>query len=73
MESPQYYAAIENFNYGLFTNLDMLKSIAKEIKDDEVQMETREQKRLWKKLQGEFDIDSDEELQIKEKEKKLKK
>jgi len=50
MESPLYYSTIENLNYGLFNNLDKLKQIAKEVWDDEVQQETREQKKLWKKL-----------------------
>lgn len=35
MESP-IYAAIENLNYGLLTNLEKLKMIAKEIKEEEV-------------------------------------
>lgn len=34
MESP-IYAAIENLNYGLLTNLEKLKMIAKEIKEEE--------------------------------------
>ena len=42
MESPLYYSTIENLNYGLFTNLEKLKLIAKEIKEEEVTAETRE-------------------------------
>ena len=40
MESPLYYSTIENLNYGLFTNLEKLKLIAKEIKEEEVTAET---------------------------------
>jgi hypothetical protein len=70
MESPHYYACLENLNRGVFNNLEGLKEKALDIKEMEVAKETREERRARKKAQGEFDEDSDDEEEKKKKKKK---
>jgi len=57
-------------NQGLFNNIEMLKSKASEILEEEEVKETREERRARKKAQGEFDLDSDEEWELEERKKK---
>lgn len=61
MESPIYYAAAENLNRGFLLEMENLKKLAFDLKEEEIRKETKEEWRLWKKLAGEFEIDSDEE------------
>jgi len=69
MESPIYYSSLENLNRGLMNEMEELKEMSKLVKQEEVWKETKEERKLRRKAKGEFDIDSDEEEGMKEKEK----
>lgn len=61
MESPIFYSSVENLNRGVLLEMERLKGLALDLKEEEVRKETKEERKLRKKLAGEFEIDSDEE------------
>jgi hypothetical protein len=67
MESAIYYSALENLNRGLVFEMENLKKLAEDLKQEDIKKESKEERKIRKKLAGEFEIDSDEEDQIKQK------